>query len=336
MRIGNIDLKSKVLIVAEIGNNHEGRYDVARELVKKAAECGVDAVKFQTFRTKYLVSSRDKARYDQLATFELSYRQFEKLSELAKSLGLLFISTPLDLMSAAFLERIVDCYKIASGDNNFYPLIDRVCQTAKPVIVSAGLTDLEQIAGTLRFIEEKWRANEICQEAAVLHCVSSYPVPGNEVNLAAIPLLATNLGCTVGYSDHTVGIEAAKIAVAVGAQIIEKHFTLDKNYSNFRDHKLSADPAEMQLLVNEIQMVRVLIGKAEKRIQESEAKYAASHRRSIVAAANLPAGHRLVLKDLSWIRPAVGLDPGQESQIVGKTLRRQLCFGEPIQPFDLE
>ena len=155
MRIGPIDLVKRVLVVAEIGNNHEGNVEVARELVRRAAAAGADAVKFQTFRTKYFVSARDRARYDRLSSFQLSYDDFADLQRLARSLGLLFISTPLDLESAAFLAPLVDAVKIASGDNNFYPLLTAACRSDKPIIMSTGLSDLDQIRKSQRFIEER-------------------------------------------------------------------------------------------------------------------------------------------------------------------------------------
>lgn len=336
MKIGPIDLDRKVLVVAEIGNNHEGNVEVAKKLVSAAGECGVDAVKVQTFRAKYLVSAADKGRYERLRSFELSYRQFEELQKLAKSLGLLFISTPFDLESAAFLEDLVDSYKIASGDNNFYPLIERVCRTGKPIIVSSGLSDLAQISRTVRFIKERWTAFEIEQDLAVLHCVSSYPVPPEQANVAAVKRLAAELTCTVGYSDHTIGIQACLAAVALGARIIEKHFTLDKHYSDFRDHQLSADLPEMAELVRRVAEVSVLLGTGEKVLQENEVQAERLIRRSIVAAADLPAGHRVTLEDLTWIRPAIGLPPGEEASVVGRRLKRALTFGEPILLEDLE
>jgi len=336
MRIGHVNLDEQFLVVAEIGNNHEGKFDVAKELVRKAAECGVGAVKFQTFRTKYFVGSHDKARYDRLRSFELSYRRFEELQQLAKSLGLLFLATPLDIESAKFLEGLVDCYKIASGDNNFYPLLEVVCQTGKPVIISSGFSDLEQIAKSRQFIEDQWRSRGLTQQVVVLHCVSSYPVPPDQANLAAIPFLVDRLGCYVGYSDHTIGTEACVIAVALGARVIEKHFTLDKNYSDFRDHHLSADPAEMKQLVQQLERVRTLRGKAEKVVQPCEAVLVGQARRSIVAASDLSRGHRLERQDLTWIRPAVGLPPGEEGMLVGRILNRAVSFGEPILLSDLE
>lgn len=336
MQIGSWSSDEDVLIVAEIGNNHEGNFAVASDLVRRAAECGVGAVKFQTFRTDYYVSRGDASRYARLKSFELSFSQFEGLARLARSLGLQFVSTPLDLASAEFLEGIVDAFKIASGDNTFYPLIGRVARSGKPMIVSAGLTDIEQIAGTVAFVKEQWRAHGIAGQLAVLHCVSSYPVPPEQANLLALRALAERLDCEVGYSDHTIGVEACMIAVALGARIIEKHFTLDKHYSDFRDHQLSADPPEMSQLVRRVGQVVAMLGRPEKVVQPAEAAVAPAARRSIVAATDLPRGHRLTWRDLTWIRPAVGLAPGEEGQLVGRVLKRDLAFGEPVLPSDLE
>jgi len=336
MKIGGFNLTQKVLVVAELGNNHEGDFATAQKLVGEAGACGVGAVKFQVFRTRHFVSAGDRARYDRLSSFELSYEQFEELHRLAKSLGLLFIATPLDLESAAFLEGIVDAYKIASGDNNFYPLIERVCRTGRPIILSSGLTDIDGIRKSKAFIEERWRTFGIRQNLAILHCVSSYPVPPEQANLGAIPMLIRELECTVGYSDHTLGIQACVIAAALGARIIEKHFTLDRQYSDFRDHQLSADPTEMAGLVRQIAEVGVFLGTGEKIVQAAEAESARLARRSIVAGADLPAGHRVRWEDVTWIRPATGLPPGEEARIVGKRLRRAVAFGEPILPADVE
>jgi len=336
MKIGEFDLEDRVLIVAEIGNNHEGNFEVARELVRQAVECGADAIKFQTFKTEHFVSKSDTQRFNRLKSFELSYPQFEELSHLTKSLGKLFISTPLDLASAEFLDQIVDAYKIASGDNNFYPLIECAAKTGKPMIVSSGLTDLAQLTKTKQFVEAQWRKRGIKQELAILHCVSSYPVPPEQANLAAIPFLARELGCVIGYSDHTIGIDACLIAVALGAQIIEKHFTLDKSYSDFRDHQLSADPSEMKRFIEQVGRVRSMLGRPEKDIQPCEAPLLPLIRRAIVAADELPAGHRLRFSDLTWLRPPNGLTPGDEGQLIGRKLNRALAFGETIELSDLE
>lgn len=336
MRISRYDVKEKVLIVAEIGNNHEGNFELAQRLVREAAACGVDAVKFQTFRTEHVVGRLDEERFRRLQSFELGYTQFGELSELAHSLGLLFLSTPLDLASAEFLSSIVDCYKIASGDNNFYPLISRVAQTGKPLIISSGLSDVAQVARTVAFVRKEWEASNLVGELAILHCVTSYPVAPEEANLRAIQFLGERFDVPVGYSDHTVGIDAALLAVALGARIIEKHFTLDKNFSDFRDHRLSAEPAEMADLVRRIRMAALMLGAREKVIQPCEKAVVQTVRRSIVASADLPRGHRLTWSDLTWIRPGGGLAPGEEHLLVGKLLKHSVGFGELLRPSDVE
>jgi sialic acid synthase SpsE len=334
MRIGDVDLRQRVLVVAEIGNNHEGDYALAQELVRSAASCGVDAVKFQTFRTRDFVRRSDTARFRRLESYELSQTQFTRLADLAHSLGLLFISTPLDLGSAEFLEPIVDALKIASGDITFYPLIERVLGSNKPVIISTGASDLEQVRATMGLVRRSARGGGA--DVAFLHCVSSYPAPPEEVNLRVIPKLREELGCPIGYSDHTLGIEAALLAVAMGAVIIEKHFTLNHNQSEFRDHKLSAEPDEMKALVTRIRQASVLLGHEEKRIQTSEAANVTAIRRSVVVSHDVGARHRLTAADLTWLRPATGMAPGEESRLIGRITRRALQAGEDVSNVDVE
>ena len=334
MKIENFDLDQKIMVIAEIGNNHEGQFDVAEEMVRQAAACGVDAVKFQTFRTEKYVSSVDEARFNRLKEFELTFDQFSDLSVLAHDLGILFISTPLDMESAEFLETIVDSYKIASGDVNFYPMIGMIARTGKPMIISTGLSDYEQIEKTVKYINKQSAEARLTAQYALLHCVTSYPVPPEQANLLAIQFMADHFDCPVGYSDHTNGIEAAVIAAALGARIIEKHFTLDKNYSDFRDHQLSADPAEMAELVRKIRLLPLLLGGRDKDVQACE-KPLLSIRRSIAAARDLPQGRRIEGDDLMWIRPAGGLPPGEEEILLGKTLKSAVKFGEQILALDV-
>jgi N,N'-diacetyllegionaminate synthase len=336
MQIGGFKLDDKVLVVAEIGNNHEGNFEVAKTMVQQAAACGVDAVKFQTFKTRYLVRQEFQARYEQLKRFELPYSAWEELYKLTKDLGLLFFATPLDLESAKFLASLVDCYKIASGDNNFYPLLEQVCQTGKPIILSSGLSDLSQVQKSKQFIEDQWDRHGIQPGLAILHCVSHYPVPGEQANLAAIPYMKNMLGGVIGYSDHTLGLDACIIAIALGAQIIEKHFTLDKNYSDFRDHQLSADPGEMKELVVKAAQIPLMLGKPEKTIQPCEDELMQTARRAIVAGADLARGHCLTKEDLTWLRPAQGLPPGEEKLLIGRKLKRDCAFGEAISLQDIE
>ncbi len=332
MKIGPWDLDREVLVVAEIGNNHEGSYSLAEEMVGRAAAAGAGAVKFQTFRTEHYVSQREAARFERLKSFELSHGDFERLARVARGAGLLFLSTPFDLESAAFLNNLVPAFKIASGDNNFYPLLEAVAGFGKPILLSTGLADLDQLGRSKSVIEQAWARAEVSAEVAVLHCVSGYPVPPAQANLGAISLLGRALGCTVGYSDHTLGVKAAPLAVALGARIIEKHFTLDKRHSDFHDHQLSADPAELAELVRSLKEVSVFCGNGEKVVQDSERANMVTARRSIVAARDLPAGAAVARADITWVRPGGGLAPGEEHRVVGRVLAISVKQGDMIVP----
>ena len=329
MKIANYDTEKKVFIIAEIGNNHEGSYTLAEEMIGKAAEVGACAVKFQTIVPEKLVSVSQKDRIEQLKRFQLSNDEFERLSKVAKHENILFLSTPFDIESVHFLNSIVPAFKIASGDNNFFPLIDVIAQTGKPIIMSAGLMDLPEVKKTTDFILNIWNENAIDQDVAIMHCVTSYPTTLEEANLAAIKELQS-LNVTVGYSDHTIGTEAAVLSVALGARIIEKHFTVDKNYSDFRDHQLSADPNEFSQLVERVEIASKLLGQCRKTVQESEKLVMEKMRRSIVAGKDLDEDTVLTLDDISWVRPGGGLAPGNEKIILGKRLKEKVAVGELI------
>ena len=338
MRIGKINTKNKVFIIAEIGNNHEGSFKLAKKMINKAATVGVDAVKFQTFLPEHLVSFENQSRLNKLRGFQLSYEQFKELSKIAKKKGLIFFSTPLDIKSAKFLNTIQPIFKIASGDNNFYPLIDTVAKFGKSIIVSTGVANIDEIQKVYNKILKAWsKKKKNNQNLALLHCVSSYPVPNEQANLASISYLKKFFpDVIVGYSDHTVGINAAVLSVVAGARIVEKHFTLDKNLSDFRDHKLSADPEEMRLMVNKIREAEKMIGKEEKKSQLCEKEMNIIGRRSIAVARNLKVGTKLSSSDLTWVRPGKGFSPGNEKKIIGKQISRSLKMGEIIMKSDLK
>jgi sialic acid synthase SpsE len=328
MRIGGFDTDERVLIVAEIGNNHEGDVGVARELVERAAAAGADAVKFQTFRPEHYVSRLDKERFARLERFRLTFDDFSDLARLAHDRRLLFVSTPFDLDSAAFLGGVADAIKISSGDNDFAPLLVRAAHTCLPMIVSTGLAEIESIRRTVQLVRHEWSGKN--HGLAVLHCVSAYPVPDAEVHLRAISSLASELDCVVGYSDHTDGVDAAPLAVALGARLIEKHFTLDKQYSEFRDHRLSADPKELAEIVRRIRLAETLLGATGKQVQPSERPGLVALRRSVAALHDLSDGHLLTAGDLTWVRPGGGLRPGEENRLIGRRLRRAVVAGEQL------
>ncbi len=333
MKIGNIDINEKVFIIAEIGNNHEGDFELAKKMISLAAETGVDAVKFQTFKTEHYVSSVDTDRYQRLQSFELSENEFFRLKKVADEAGVLFLSTPFDLISADFLNEIVPAFKIASGDNTFYPLLEKVASFAKPVIMSTGLADWSQVAYAKSLIERIWSDKCVVSDIALLHCVTAYPVPFEESNLAIIRRISEKFECIVGYSDHTLGCDAAVYSVAAGARIVEKHFTVDKNYSDFRDHQLSADYNEMKAIVDRIRVLEVLLGSDDaKLIQNSEHKNSVAVRRSIAAARDIETGEIIDSEAITWVRPGSGIKPGMEYEILGHRANGVIKKGELISP----
>ncbi len=335
MKIGTVDLDRDVLVIAEIGNNHEGNLDLAEELIGLAARAGAQAVKFQTIIPERLVAPDQVQRLAQLRRFQLDAAAHRRLAATAAREGVMFMSTPFALAAVDLLDPLVPAFKIASGDNDFVPLLEAVAATAKPVILSTGMTDLAGAAAARAAIERIWRLQSVAPGLVLLHCASVYPATPADANLRAITALAA-LGCPVGYSDHTLGIEAAAAAVALGARVIEKHFTRSKTQSEFRDHALSAEPDELRRLVERAREVGACLGDGIKRPVASEAATAIAARRSICAARDLPQGHVLRFADLDWLRPAGGLPPGSESQILGRALKTALTAGARISPDQVE
>ena len=335
MKIGEKEINKKVFIIAEIGNNHEGNFELAKEMISKAAKAGVDAVKFQTFIPENLVSNEDKTRLKQLSKFQLSYNQFKDLSLFAEEKSVIFFSTPFDLKSAEFLNSIQPLFKIASGDNNFFPLIDIVAQFKKPMIVSTGVADLDLIKKIYDRIFSIWKNKNSNPGLALLHCVSSYPVPHDQANLSTISFLNKEFpDVAIGYSDHTLGIDAAVSSVFCGAKIIEKHFTIDKNYSDFRDHKLSADFEEMKLLVDQVRKAESMLG--EKEIMQQKCERNEYCRPKVnCCGPRYSIGPELKWSHFTWVRPGKGFSPGEENILIGKKVNKNLKIGQIILQSDL-
>jgi sialic acid synthase SpsE len=329
MRIGPVDSQERVAIVAEIGNNHEGDLGVARELVQAAAAAGAHGVKFQAVDPAELVHPEDTARLAQLERFRLTPSQFAELAELARSLGIGFLCTPFSLGAVEWLAPLVDVFKVASGDSDYVALLERVGQSGRPVIVSSGMTD---VAGIVRAKQIVLDAG--ASEFAVLHCISAYPAAPDAARLATIPMLAERLGCTVGYSDHTIGLHACVAATVLGARILEKHMTLRHDFSDFRDHQLSAEPEELRELVERVAEVELLIGQPRSvAVLPEEQATAAAARRSAVAVRDLPVGHVLRPDDVRFLRPSEGIGPA--TPVAGRTMQTARQQGERLQPGDL-
>ena len=327
MKIGNFNTDDKVFIIAEIGNNHEGKIEVAKRMIEAAAKSGADAVKFQTIKAEHLIQKTDSVRFKTLKNFELTFNDYARLAELTRNEGLEFLSTPFDIEAALFLNDYVPAFKIASGDNNFYPLLKKVAGLGKPIIMSTGLADMVQIETAIRKIEDVWKERKLYSEIALLHCVTSYPTLQAEANLNKIKMLKEIFPLCIGYSDHTIGTLAAVSSVALGSRIIEKHFTLDKNFSSFRDHSISSDPIEMKKLVRQVREVELMMGDGKKVISKSEAVNSSKARRSIGINKNLAAGTIIRKDDLCWLRPGIGIQPGFEDQVIGSVLTKDILKG---------
>ena len=330
MKLENFNLKKKVFIIAEVGNNHEGNFNIAKKLVRLAAKAGVDAIKFQTFRTENFIRKKDIKRFEQLKKFELSYEQFKSLKKLAHEKKIKFISTPLDFESADLLIKNADLIKIASSDNNFFPLIEKVLKSKKPIIISTGMINISQIKDLTNYIY-KVIGNKFAEKRiALLHCVTSYPVEDKFANLRSVEYLIKNSKLTIGYSDHTIGNEACIAAVAMGAKVIEKHFTINKKFSKFRDHALSADYVDLKNIVSGIRKLEKQLGRFNKEIQKPEKKLIKIVRRAAYADKDIFPGEKISLKNTKFLRPALTSNFFNLKKIIGRKIKKNFYKNQKI------
>ena len=313
---------NKVLIIAEAGVNHNGSFELAKKLVDKAAEAGVDCVKFQTFKAENLVNkSAKKAEYqvkntgkndsqlNMLKSLELTYEQFGELKQYCENKDIMFLSTPFDLESADFLNNLgMEIFKIPSGEITNLPYLRKINSFKKDIILSTGMATLEEIKAALDTLKD-------CK-VSLLHCTTEYPCPYDSVNLKAMATLKKEFNLPVGYSDHTKGIEIPVAAVAMGAKIIEKHFTLDKNMEG-PDHRASLEPDELKSMVYAIRNVEKSFGNGVKEPQEAEKKNIAIARKSIVAKCDIKKGDIFTEENLTCKRPASGISPMKWDEIIG-------------------
>jgi N-acetylneuraminate synthase/N,N'-diacetyllegionaminate synthase len=330
MNISGRNLVRERILIAEIGNNHEGDAKLALELVHAAVDCGVDAVKVQVIDPERLVNISQTGRVEQLNRFQLTLETYEEMADIARSKDALFMASALDLDSLGRIAPLLDAVKIASGDLDFHPLLMKASFLRKPIILSTGMSNLGEIKTAVDVIARCLKTVPLTDWLALLHCVSLYPAPMTMANLRAIRTLHDSFGLTVGYSDHTLGIESAVASLAMGARMIEKHFTLDKARSTFRDHALSSDPDEMHRLADVVHHYDDMLGSGDKTLSKAELEMAVAARRSIVAARDLPAGTILKEEDLDCVRPRIGLVPADLPSLMGKRLLLPLKRHDPI------
>ena len=331
----------KCFIIAEAGVNHNGEINKAFELIDAALEAKVDAVKFQTFQADALVNkSAQMAEYQMnnlgysdsqhqmLKELELPVSALYELKEYAEKKGLLWFSTAFDTQSIDFLQEMdIAVWKIPSGEITNLPYLQKIAKIDKPIILSTGMANLAEIEAALQiFLDAGRQRNEIC----ILHCNTEYPTPWHDVNLRAMPVLGSTFGTEFGYSDHTNGVEVPIAAVAMGAKVIEKHFTLDKNLPG-PDHKASLEPQELKLMVESIRNIEEALGGTVKQPSPSELKNKSIARKSIVASCDIKAGDTLIEEVVTTMRPGDGISPMHWHDIIGKTASRDYIAGDKIE-----
>jgi len=331
-------------IIAEAGVNHNGDIELARRLIDVAVDAGVDAVKFQSFKAEGVVSTSapkaeyqlettntDESQLDMLRKLELSRQAHLELQAYCQERSILFLSTPFDRESVDLLvEMDVPGFKIGSGEVNSLPHLVYIASKGKPVILSTGMSYLGEVYEAVRVMR-----NAGCPQIAVLHCVSNYPAEPSDINLKAIPAMAAALDVPIGFSDHTVGNTVLLAAVAIGACIIEKHFTLDKTMTG-PDHRASVDPEELKLMVQTIRSVESALGTGIKAPAATEEHNRKIVRRSVAAASDIVKGQVLNESDLTLLRPGSGIPPSLLSEVAGRTARKDFRSGEIIVWSDLE
>lgn len=322
-------------IIAEAGDNHNGSMELAKKLIDVAVEAEADAVKFQTFITEEVICRHakmaqyqkenlgiDESQFDMVKKLELSFENFKELKEYCEQKGILFLSTPFDIPSIEFLHSLnIPIFKIPSGEITNLPYLRKINSLKRPVILSTGMSTLKEIEDAIKVLKD-------CK-ISLLHCTTEYPCPYEDVNLKAMQTMKENFNLKVGYSDHTQGIEVSLAAVALGAEIIEKHFTLDKTMEG-PDHKASLDPEELCKLVQEIRKIEKAIGTGEKIPSKSEIKNIEIARKSIVAKKEIKKGEIFTEENLTTKRPGNGISPMKWDEIIGQIAEKNYNEDELI------
>lgn len=327
----------RTIIIAEAGVNHNGDINLAKKLIDEAEKAGADYVKFQTAKLGSLVSKnasmaeyqknntgKTESQKDMLKKLLLTFEEFKELHKYCQNKKVKFLSTPFDVDSIYFLNDLVEFWKVPSGEITNYPYLVEIGKTGKPVVMSTGMSNLDEIHAAIDVLTQNGT-----KEISLLHCNTQYPTPYEDVNLLAMDTLKKEFGCTVGYSDHTKGIEVPVAAVARGAKIIEKHFTLDKNMEG-PDHKASLEPDELKSMILAIRNIEKALGNGEKRVSDSERENISIARKSIVASKKIQAGEVFSEDNITTKRPGNGISPMRWNEVIGKTATRDFEEDELI------
>lgn len=330
-------MSKHTFIIAEAGVNHNGDIKLAYELIDAAKEAGVDCVKFQTYITKndisrfcekaeYQKTEEAESQYEMVKKLELSFEDFKALKEYCEQKEIMFLSTPFDIESVQFLDSLdMPVWKVASSEVENFQLLRYIGETGKPVILSTGMCEMEEIEAAVKVLKRFGTT-----ELTILHCNTEYPTPMQDVNLKAMETIAQKFGCKIGYSDHTQGIEVPIAAVALGAEVIEKHFTLDRTMEG-PDHAASLEPHELKQMVDAIRNVEKAVGNAEKQVSISEKKNKVVARKSIVARKAIKKGEPFSEDNIIAKRPGGGINPMRWEEIIGTVAARDFEEDEMIE-----
>lgn len=335
-------MANKTIIIAEAGVNHNGSYERALEMIHAAAECGVDYVKFQTAVPELVISTfapkaeyqkdtdgAERSQLEMCKAIHLPLSDYARLKKECEKVGVGFMSTPFDLVSVKLLTELgQDFMKIPSGEITNLPYLRAVARSGQKIIMSTGMSTMPEIAQAIEILEKEGNLDRK-KDIYVLHCNTEYPTPMTDVNLLAMNTIGREMGVTTGYSDHTQGIEVPIAAVALGARIIEKHFTLDRNLPG-PDHKASLTPSELKEMVKAIRNVEQALGSPDKKVSASEGKNIVVARKSIVAAKTIAAGEKFTEENITVKRPAGGVSPMLWDQVLGQTAPRDFMPDELI------
>jgi len=326
--------KNGVFIIAEIGGNHEGNFEYAKNLTKLAAESGADAIKFQIYTGNTLVNHKyDPKRVEHFKKFQLKQNEYLELAKLCKKLGVSFMASVWDPNAFKYIDKYIPIYKIGSGDLTNYSLIKKILSTSKPIIISTGLANINEIEELMDFIKRNDDNYIKDNKIALLQCSSMYPIKHSEANLNVIHTYKDKFRVPVGYSDHTEGKLAIEVAMIMGADIIEIHFTDDRSNKKFRDHKVSLTKDEIIEFRKYIKKVKALKGSYNKKPTKSEIEnnHHNSFRRSVYFNKNLPKGHIIRKSDLITLRPVRGIKANNFYKLIGLKLKRSVKKNQSLQ-----
>tara|TARA_E500000178_G_scaffold356619_1_gene436156 strand:+ start:10102 stop:11091 length:990 start_codon:yes stop_codon:yes gene_type:complete len=324
--------KKKIFIVAEIGNNHEGNIRNAKKLIYNAKLSGADAVKFQIFKPDLFVHKDQIQRINILKKFQLTYSQFLSLKKYSDKLRIKFFASAFDLESLNFIMKHTNIIKVASSDNNNFIFLEKILKNKKKCIISTGLLNFKQIEALVTTLKKRYSKRFLQNNLCLLHCISSYPAKDNNMNLNFISQMKKRYKLPVGFSDHSIGIEAPIVAASLGAKVIEKHYTLDNNFSNFRDHKISLNPFDFKKMVQSIRRVENMTGKDLKFSIKDELLNETTLRRTFYASKRISKGEKFSLSNLIALRPKVknSVDLDNIKKFLDKKAKKNYKKDQPI------